>query len=163
MENDELRVMVTVEGGHIAEILHKPSGVNPLWTPPWPSIEPSTYDRAKHPEYGNDSESKLLSGIMGHNLCLDIFGGPSDEEYAAGLQPHGEASVATYALETGPADVRTAATLSESNLRVERRLELNGDSITRHVVARLGQSHAPLRDEVFEQTVERADDFGIAA
>ena len=25
-------------------------------------------------EYGD--EAKLLSGIMGHNLCIDIFGGP---------------------------------------------------------------------------------------
>ena len=43
IENDELRVTVTVEGGHIAEILEKSTGVNPLWTPPWPSIEPSEY------------------------------------------------------------------------------------------------------------------------
>ena len=48
---------------HIAEILDKASGMNPLWTPPWPSIEPSTYSRDKHPEYGNDAESKLLSGL----------------------------------------------------------------------------------------------------
>ena len=77
IENDELRVTVLQEGGHIAEILGKRSGVNPLWTPPWPSIEPSTYDAARHPEYGGDAESRLLAGIMGHNLCLDIFGGPS--------------------------------------------------------------------------------------
>src|ERR1039457_1729876 len=70
IENDQVRVTVLQEGGHIAGILHKPSGVNPLWTPPWPSIEPSAYDRSKHPEYGDDAESKLLAGIMGHNLCL---------------------------------------------------------------------------------------------
>ncbi len=35
---------------------------------------------------------------MGHNLCLDIFGGPSAEEFAAGLQPHGEASIVPYEL-----------------------------------------------------------------
>ena len=43
IESDALRVTVLVEGGHIAEILDKQSGVNPLWTPPWPSIEPSSY------------------------------------------------------------------------------------------------------------------------
>src|SRR6188472_2534946 len=58
IENDELRVTVLEEGGHIAEILDKAAGVNPLWTPPWPSIEPSTWDAALHPEYGNDAESK---------------------------------------------------------------------------------------------------------
>ncbi len=89
IENDALRVTVLEEGGHVAEIADKESGVNPLWTPPWPSIEPSTYDRARHPEYGADAESKLLSGIMGHNVCMDLFGGPSAEEAAAGMTVHG--------------------------------------------------------------------------
>ena len=77
VENGDLRVTVLEEGGHIAEMLDKRSGVNPLWTPPWPSIEPSTYSAASHAEYGSSSEAKLLAGIMGHNLCLDIFGAPS--------------------------------------------------------------------------------------
>ena len=84
IETEHVRVTVLTEGGHVAEILNKQTGVNPLWTPPWPSIEPSTYDAARHPEYGGDSESKLLAGIMGHNLCLDLFGGTSDDE-ATGL------------------------------------------------------------------------------
>src|SRR6266481_2635370 len=101
IENERLRVTVLHEGGHIAEILDKATGVSPLWIPPWPSIEPSTYDRAKHPEYGADAESKLLSGIMGHNLCLDLFGGPSEAEAAAGLTVHGEGSVARYEITAG--------------------------------------------------------------
>src|SRR5215813_2730915 len=93
IENDHLRVTVLEEGGHIAEILDKETKVNPLWVPPWTSIEHSTYDPQKHPEYGAATDAKLLAGIMGHNLCLDIFGGPSDEEFMAGLTPHGEGSV----------------------------------------------------------------------
>ena len=100
IENDELIVTVTVEGGHIAEIIEKKSGINPLWTPPWPSIEPSAYSAERHPEYGDNSESKLLSGILGHNLCLDIFGRPSEAEYAAGVTVHGESSVAPYEIES---------------------------------------------------------------
>src|SRR6476659_1550215 len=100
IENESLRVTVLEEGGHIAEILHKESGVNPLWVPPWPSLEPSQYDAATHPQYGSGAEGKLLAGIMGHNLCLDVFGGPSTEEAAAGLGVHGEASVEPYDLET---------------------------------------------------------------
>ncbi len=99
LENDVLRVTVLKEGGHIAEILDKATGVNPLWTPPWPSIEPSAYDHAEHPEYGGGVDASLLAGIMGHNLCLDIFGGPSDAEAAAGLPVHGEASVGRYEIE----------------------------------------------------------------
>jgi hypothetical protein len=95
IENDTLRVTVLMEGGHVAEILHKPTGVNPLWTPPWPSIEPSAYDPTKHPEYGLNAESKLLSGLMGHNVCLDLFGGPSDAEAAAGMTVHPTAVAAS--------------------------------------------------------------------
>ncbi len=92
IENDHLRLTATIEGGHIAEILHKPSGINPLGLPHGrpSSLPPTTGTR--HPEYGNDAESKLLAGIMGHNLCLDVFGPPSPEEAHAGLTVHGEAS-----------------------------------------------------------------------
>src|ERR1700693_2390989 len=93
VENERLRVTVLHEGGHIAEILDKATGVNPLWIPPWPSIEPSIYDAARHPEYGHDSESKLLAGIMGHNLCLDIFGGAAGGGAARGEGVGGEVEV----------------------------------------------------------------------
>jgi hypothetical protein len=124
IENDELVVTVTYEGGHIAEIVEKKSGVNPLWTPPWPSIDPSTYSAAIHPEYGNNSESKLLAGILGHNLCLDIFGAPSEAEYAAGITVHGEASVAPYEIETGAARMIARAHLPLAQLDFEREIEL---------------------------------------
>src|ERR1700736_1206734 len=114
IETPDLRVTVLVEGGHIAEIADKRAGVNPLWTPPWPSIEPSTYDRAKHPEYGDDAESKLLSGIMGHNLCLDLFGAPSQEEAAAGMTVHGEASVATYEIEASGRELTQSCELPQA-------------------------------------------------
>src|SRR3954466_14016414 len=98
LENSDIRVTLTVEGGHIAEVLHKASGVNPLWIPPWPSIEPSTYHAELYPEYGGNTESRLLCGIMGHNLCLDVFGPPSPEEAAAGLSVHGGPSVVRYGI-----------------------------------------------------------------
>jgi hypothetical protein len=124
LANDLLRVTVLVEGGHIAAITHQASGVNPLWTPPWPALEPSQYDPARHPEYGANAESQLLAGIMGHNLCLDIFGGPSAEEAAAGLAVHGEASVAAYDIQGGEGELLARAHLPEAQLRLERRLEL---------------------------------------
>jgi hypothetical protein len=52
-ENSQLRVTVLREGGHIAEIFDKATGVNPLWTPPWTSIEPSTYDPHRSIAGGN--------------------------------------------------------------------------------------------------------------
>src|SRR5947209_20499565 len=92
IENAGLRVTVVREGGHIAEILHKESGVNPLWSPPWTSVDPSTV-AAGATEYGGGAEARLLAGILGHNACIDLFGGPSPEEAAAGITVHGEASI----------------------------------------------------------------------
>ena len=126
VENEHLRLTVLVEGGHIAELLDKASGVTPLWAPPWPSIEPSTYDRVQHPEYGWDAESKLLAGIMGHNLCLDTFGGPSAEEAAAGITVHGEAPVAPFRITESTDGLTTAADLPGAQLHFERRIRLEG-------------------------------------
>jgi hypothetical protein len=129
IENDHVRVTVLEEGGHIAEVLDKRSGVNPLWIPPWPSLEPSAYDPATDRVYGASGESQLLAGIMGHNLCLDLFGGPSPEEEAAGLRPHGEASLVRYDLVVTPRGLETSATLAEAQLRVERRISLEGSAV----------------------------------
>lgn len=131
LEDDHTRVTVTVEGGHIAEILHKATGVNPLWTPPWPSIEPSTWDRARHPEYGADAESKLLSGIMGHNLCLDLFGPPSREEEAAGMTVHGEASIVPYRISVQDREMVCRADMPIAQLSVERRIHLQPGGVLR--------------------------------
>ena len=129
IENDELRVTVLEEGGHIAEVFDKKSGVSPLWVPHWPSIEPSQFDPLKHSAFGDGADGRLLAGIMGHNLCLDIFGGPSDAEAAAGLTAHGEASVAAYTIEAGAAELVAQATLALAGLHVRRTLELAGHVI----------------------------------
>src|SRR4029079_17983714 len=122
---DDLRVTVLVEGGHIAEVLDKRTGISPLWSPPWDSIEPSAFDPEVHgSRFGGGSDAQLLAGIAGHNLCLDIFGGPSDAEAAAGLTPHGEASVTRYALHVRPGTMTAAAALPHAGLRVEREIVL---------------------------------------
>jgi hypothetical protein len=109
--------------------MDKASGVNPLWIPPWPSIEPSSYDFARHPEYGASPEAKLLAGIMGHNTCLDLFGPPSADEERAGVTVHGEASVRPYEFETTASGLTAKCTLPASQLAFERRLELDGRKI----------------------------------
>jgi hypothetical protein len=48
IENDLTRITMLVEGGHIAEFLDKRSGLNPLWIPHWPSIEPSLFGPSHH-------------------------------------------------------------------------------------------------------------------
>lgn len=128
IENEHLRVTVTCEGGHIAEIFDKQTGVNPLWTPPWPSIEPSAFDPAST-AYGEGAEAKLLTGIMGHNLCLDLFGGPSREEAAAGMTVHGESSVVPYLLEAEGGKLSQSAILPVAHLKFQRILELHGRAV----------------------------------
>jgi hypothetical protein len=129
LENDTVRVTVLVEGGHIAEILHKPSGVNPLWTPPWPSIEPSAYSDATHPEYGRNAESKLLAGIMGHNVCIDLFGGPSEAEANAGITVHGEASVLPYGIKVESEVMTCRCEMPLAQLAFTRRISLDGGRV----------------------------------
>lgn len=124
LANEHLEVIVTEEGGHIAAIRDLATGVNPLWTPPWPSIEPSTYDPGKHPEYGNNAESRLLAGILGHNLCLDLFGAPSREEAAAGMVVHGEAGVVPHEIGVKGDTLSQRAVLPASQLLFERRIRL---------------------------------------
>lgn len=124
LENDQLRVTVLEGGGHIAEVLHKPTGVNPLWTPPWPSIDPAAYDPEHHPAYGDGVDASLLAGIMGHSLCLDIFGGPSAEEAAAGLPVHGEVSTLRFDIERHGDELVLNALLPMARVQLERRVTL---------------------------------------
>jgi hypothetical protein len=124
LDNGTLEIIVTVEGGHIAAVTDKATQVNPLWSPPWPSLEPSRYDPVRHPEYGHDAESKLLAGILGHNLCMDFFGGPSEAEAAAGMTVHGEASVVGYDLNVQGDTLVQTAVFPQAQLRFARTLRL---------------------------------------
>jgi hypothetical protein len=85
-------------GGHISELgLNAAPGVNPLWKPPWVTVDPQRYLPGKHERvYGTRPDGKLLAGIAGHSLSFDHFGPPSNEETAAGLATHGEAAVAKW-------------------------------------------------------------------
>ncbi len=129
IQNADLRVTLLEEGGHIAEIFDKQTGVNPLWIPPWPSIEPSKYGSAEDGNFGAGSEAKLLAGIMGHNLCLDIFGDPSPEEAAAGISTHGEASIARYKIAETDGQLLSRVHLPLAQLHFERRIALHGRGV----------------------------------
>ncbi len=85
--------------------------------------------RLRHASYGGAADGPLLAGIMGHNLCLDIFGGPSPEEAAAGLTAHGEASVAPYAIDMNGSVLIARADLTHAGLTVQRRLELRRGTV----------------------------------
>jgi hypothetical protein len=129
VENEHLRVSILPGGGHIAEIFEKSAGVSPLWIPPWRSVEPADFGRSRPGEYGHGSDNKLLAAIMGHNLCLDIFGGPSDEEAAAGLTPHGEGSLVSYEVERLGDGLLARAAFPLAHLQFERQLVLHDRAV----------------------------------
>jgi hypothetical protein len=103
--------------------------VNPLWRPPWATIDPSQYNRAKHARtYGEPPDGRLLAGIAGHSLSFDHFGPPSPEETTAGLTTHGEApalkwDVQKYAKSPKPY-LQYGLTLPEARIRFSRKLTL---------------------------------------
>ncbi len=134
LENDRLRISILHGGGHIAEVVLKgdvADSVNPLWVPPWPSIEPWTFDVERHGRvYGTNAEASLLSGIMGHNLCFDFWGTPSAAESRAGIAYHGEASILRAEM----------LTREENSLTHRLSLKESGTSITRTMTLVPGQS-----------------------
>jgi hypothetical protein len=77
-------------------------------------------------------DSKLLAGIMGHNLCLDLFGGPSSDEAAAGLTPHGDASVVPYEISECDHGLLMRARLPLAQIRFERLIALDRRAVTIH-------------------------------
>ena len=131
IENEVLRLTVLREGGHIAEIFDKRAGISPLWIPQWESVEPSAFASAQD-SFGGGADAKLLAGIMGHNLCLDIFGGPSPGEAEAGLTVHGEGSVAPYDISDSDLRVSSELKLRLAQLSFRRTIEISGSNL--HIV-----------------------------
>src|SRR5579872_1850159 len=134
LHNDLVQMVTLPGGGHIAEFQFLAGtglpAVNPLWVPPWKSIEPYEYREEKHgAAYGPIYEGMLLSGIAGHNICMDYFGPPSEEEAAQGLSSHGEAPSSKWqktALRTTAQEVglTLAVRMPVAGLRLSREIRL---------------------------------------
>lgn len=145
IENDLLRVTVLEEGGHIAEVFDKRARVSPLWIPHWASVEPSAFGLCQQDQFGAGPDAKLLAGIMGHNLCLDLFGGPSPEEAVSGLTVHGESSVDCYDINETSSALLLQVTLPLAQLRFTRSIQLQGQHVRIHeTVENLGAMDRPL-------------------
>lgn len=127
LENPELRVTIMQVGGHIAEIvLKRRNSLNPLWLQARPTIDPTEYVSEKHERaYGGGSSARLVSGLMGHNLCFPYWGNPSESEYKAGMTFHGETGIVRWKklAEQQQGDrtlLKVAADLPESKTRFTR-------------------------------------------
>lgn len=124
-------VSVLEGGGHICELnLKARDGLNPLWRPPWKTIDPANYRVARHARmYGPLPDGRLLAGIAGHNLSFDYFGPPSREEVAAGHSTHGEAPSLKWKVESVRNEqrptLRYGAVLPEAQIRFTRDISLD--------------------------------------
>ena len=151
--NKVVRLTTLTGGGHIAEFkLDEPPSVSPLWVPPWRTIEPHHYRQKVHKRnYGTITEGKLLSGLVGHNICLDYFGSPSVEESKRGLSQHGEAPSSKW---------REKKIFLSSNrvmLELSVKLPVSGLTFSREIELRPGESVAYFREVVRNE--KRSDHF----
>jgi hypothetical protein len=124
LSNGSIRLVTLTGGGHIAELsLADPDSVSPLWVPPWPTMDPTSYRAPRDvARYGTITEGKLLSGIAGHSICLDYFGSPSAEEAEQGLSQHGEAPNSRWMPASRRAKDSDATLILETRLPVARLL-----------------------------------------
>jgi hypothetical protein len=102
-------------------------------------------------QYGSIIEGKLLSGLAGHNICLDYFGSPSVEESEQGLSQHGEAPSSRWI----PASQRT--TDSEATLSLRTRLPSARLQFERAITLHAGEPVVYFRERV--ANLAKADHF----
>jgi len=131
--NDELQIAVARGGGHIAA-LHlpkNPSSINPYWEPPWRSLEPEEVSGALvDRDYGGAPEGRLLASVLGHNLALDLYGPPSEQEVEAGLVTHGMIGVLPWTWEQrNPATLVGNCRDPIAQVEFSRKLQVRGSSV----------------------------------
>ncbi len=156
MENDLVRLVTLTGGGHIAEFqfrsgLNLPT-VNPLWIPPWKTIEPQQYKEKKHAKtYGPMETGKTVACVVGHCICLDYFGAPSPEETKQGLSIHGEAPCSRWRA------TRVGKLKGRAVLEMGVQLPVAGLQFTRQITIREGESVAYFKEKV--KNLKKADHF----
>lgn len=131
LQGDWGHVSVLLGGGHICELVsNRHDRLNPLWRPPWKTIEPYEFSPSRHKRaYGPPPEARVLSGIAGHSLSFDHFGPPSDEETKAGQSTHGEAPVVEWKRQKVSAPEMPSlvygCTLPEAQIRFRRTIKID--------------------------------------
>ncbi|MGH9722804.1 MAG: hypothetical protein ACRD8O_21560 [Bryobacteraceae bacterium] len=140
LENNLVRVSTLSGGGFIGEIRFKSpdprKSVNPMRVPHYQTIDPHTYDMAKHGAlYSTGIQRRLMSGYMGHFLCFPHYGPSSEAELKLDLGQHGEAVAVEWQLDRvekhkAATTVKLTAELPKTHYRVERSLTLReGESV----------------------------------
>src|SRR5260370_23794736 len=130
LRNDKIELTILIRGAMLANLVLRDDAekLSPYWNT----------DRAQR---AAGSPPARAAGSLGHFLCLDGFGAPSEEERAAGMPFHGEASGRQF--ETVEESVSGA-----SNVKLKVRLQLAQEDITRTVSMLDGESVVYVNTEV---------------
>src|SRR5205814_1280026 len=122
LRNDKIELTVLTRGATLANLILRDDAEK--FSPYWNS------DRALKP--GGPPPSPL-AGAIGHFLCLDGFGAPSDEEAAAGIPFHGEASKQQF-------DWSEMARPGSYRIVLKGRLSLAQEDVTRTITVLDGEN-----------------------
>jgi hypothetical protein len=132
LRNDKIELTILTRGATLANLILRDDAdkLSPYWNT----------DRALNPPGLNPHgpPPSPLAGSIGHFLCLDGFGAPSDEEAAAGIPFHGEASKQQFETVTGTA----------TTIKLETRLPLAQEDITRTITLLDGENVVYVNTEV---------------
>jgi hypothetical protein len=127
LRNDRIELTVLTRGATLANLILRDDAekLSPYWNT----------DRALKP---NGPLPSPRAGSVGHFLCLDGFGAPSEEEAAAGIPFHGEASKQQFETVSG----------TVSTIRLKARLPLAQEDITRTITLLDGENVVYVNTEV---------------
>lgn len=125
LEDDELRVAVLPEkGADIVELLHKPSGVDPLFRAPWGLQPPGS------PQREGSGEFEFLWNYEG--CWQELFPNVNDPASYRGetLPFHGEVATLPWTCERrGDAELRCSVRCRRTPFRLERTMRLEGGAV----------------------------------
>jgi hypothetical protein len=139
LRNARMRLAVLPGGGFIADaglISSDPRvSVNPMRVPHYQTIDPHTYDLARHGGvYGTGIQRRLMSGYMGHFTCFPQFAASSPAEFAQDYGQHGELIAVEWSRRAGAADELVMdAELPMTQYGFERRVVLPADETVAYV------------------------------
>lgn len=132
LHNDKLELTVLIRGATLANLVLRDDArkLSPYWNA----------DRAQR---AAGSSPSTPAGALGHFLCLDGFGAPSDEERAAGMPFHGEANAQQF--ETVPEPGGSTGVL---NVKLKTHLPLAQENIVRTITLLNGENVVYVNTEV---------------
>jgi hypothetical protein len=132
LRNYKIELTVLIRGATLANLvlLDDAEKLSPYWNA----------DRAQR---AAGSPPTSPGGALGHFLCLDGFGAPSEEERSAGMPFHGEANGRQF--ETVEESARGSGA---SNVKLKARLPLAQEDVTRTVTLIDGESVVYINTEV---------------